>query len=426
MRRLLYIAHRVPYPPDKGERVRAFEAIKALSGRFRVTVAALTHTPGEEMAAEGLRTWCEKVMVAKAAGGLGLLRGAASLAWGGSVTGGFFHSRRLLAQALAEARAEPFAVAMAYCSSMVPLALQVPAAAHVADLVDADSAKWADYSRASRWPRRWLYAAEAHGVRRLEDRALDECDAVVLTSRAELATLGWHGPKATAVGNGVDAAHFAPDAAQAVRAGGGPSLVFVGTMNYRPNADAVCWFAQHVWPALRSALAGATFAIVGRDPTAEVRRLGKFDGITVTGAVPDVRPYVAGADVAIAPLRIARGVQNKVLEAMAMGKAVVASPAALGGIDAVAGSDLLRADSPDEWTQCLLSVLGDAPLRRRLGQAARQCVLERYNWQARMAPLVDLCLRLAGPAQPAGRTTSAPGAIPAVQVVGASLPEGRP
>jgi len=392
MKRLLFIAHRVPYPPDKGERVRAFHEIRALAEHFRVTVAALAHTPADVQAAHELKRWCERVITARAGGRAGLLRGAAALLRGKSVTEGYFHSRRLARSLTDEAANGPFDVIVAYSSSALPYALAVPARARVADLVDADSAKWAAYAQSARWPKSWLYRREARGVGRLEQRALQACDAVVLVSRAEAEALDLASDKVIAVGNGVDTDTFQP---QARPQDGPPTLVFTGTMDYRPNVEGVCWFAEEIWPALRRARPDLRLAIVGRDPALAVRRLAETPGVDVTGSVPDVRPYLARATLAVAPLLMARGIQNKVLEAMAMGRAVVASPAALEGLEVQPSAEVIEAQAADEWQREILDLLENDARRQPIEQAARSCVERRYTWEARLKPLVDLCTRLA-------------------------------
>ena len=391
MKRLLFITHRLPFPPDKGERLRAFHQIRTLARHFRVTLASLTHQPSDPQTAAPLSQWCEKVLLAPAGGKSGLIRGGLSLLAGRSVTEGFFHCPSLQAAILREAVREPFDLAIGYCSSVLSLLLAAPCPARVMDLVDVDSAKWASYARQARGPKRWVFAREARGVGRLEQQALDRCEAVLLVSQAEAQTLNSHRGTVLAVGNGVDLEYFAPaEPAPANQ----PALVFVGTMDYRPNADGACWFAREVWPELKRQVPELTFSIVGRDPARAVQRLAESPGIHVTGAVPDVRPFLAQASVAIAPLHIARGIQNKVLEAMAMGRPVVASPAALEGLDVQPGSDALQADTPAQWRQQILHLLSDDRLRAQLGRAARTCVETKYSWAARMEPLVSLCRRL--------------------------------
>ncbi len=404
--RLLFIAHRVPYPPDKGERVRACHEVRALSRDFRVTVAALAHSRADAEAAAGLEPHCEAILTGRAGGPAGLVRGGLSLLRGGSVTEGYFRSARLSRAAAAAGRSEPFDVVLGYSSSMLPYVLAAPARARLMDLVDVDSAKWAAYARMARWPKSWLYGREARGVRALEKQALDRCDAVFVVSEAEAELLAEAGGQALAVGNGVDTEYFRPVKRDIA---GPPMLVFTGTMDYRPNVEAVTWFARQVWPGLKREVPELELTIVGRDPAPAVRRLAREPAIRVTGTVPDVRPYLAAATAVVAPLRTARGIQNKVLEAMAMGRAVVASPAALEGLEVKVGREGLSADTPEEWRRLILGLLRDDARRGEVERAARRRVETSYDWDARMAPLVALCRRLAGasPSQQGGGTNPA-------------------
>jgi len=391
MKRLLFIAHRVPYPPDKGERVRAFHEIVALAEHFSITLAALAHSDGDVVAASELGRWCEKVLTGRAGGRVGLVRGALSAAVGRSVTEGFFQDKRLMRALVEEAGKERFDIVFGYSSSTLPYVLAIPAKARVMDLVDVDSAKWDAYAQAAHGPKRWLFRREARGVRALEQLAVARCDAVFLVSKAEAEALGTASGKVMAVGNGVDTDYFAPVEQPA----GPPRLVFTGTMNYRPDVEGVCWFVREVWPELKRRVPDLIFTIVGRDPTPEVRRLAEVPGVAVTGTLPDVRPYLAAATVAVAPLRIARGIQNKVLEAMAMGLAVVASPAALEGLEVAVGAEALQADAGQAWQRTIMDLLADPARRAALGRAARQRVVADYSWGARMEGLVALCQQMA-------------------------------
>ena len=227
MKRLLFIAHKVPYPPDKGERLRAFHQIEALSPHFRITLAALAHSRADREAAGAMKSFCEGVIVADAGGRLGLARAVASLLAGRSATEGFFRSRRLRKLLAAEAAREPFDLVMACCSSMLPYAAGVPAPARVMDLVDVDSAKWFSYAEAARGPKRWLYRTEARRVARLERRAVGLCDAVLLVSADETRALAADSEALIPLPNGVDMDYFTPadrppDAP--------PGLVFTGTI----------------------------------------------------------------------------------------------------------------------------------------------------------------------------------------------------
>jgi len=262
------------------------------------------------------------------------------------------------------------------------------------DLVDVDSAKWAQYAQRAAFSTNLLYGREARVVGRLEREALRRCDAVVLVSRTECDLLAPGDERVVPVGNGVDTSYFTVPRR---RTEGPATLVFTGTMDYRPNVEGVCWFAERVWPRLRQQVSELRFIIVGRDPTPAVRRLAERPGIEVTGTVPDVRPYLAEATVAVCPLRIARGVQNKVLEAMASALPVVATHEALVGLDVQPGREVLEANSPEQWLDALVGLIGDERTRQQIGRQARRCVEQRYTWEAQLAPLVSLCEELARP-----------------------------
>jgi sugar transferase (PEP-CTERM/EpsH1 system associated) len=253
----------------------------------------------------------------------------------------------------------------------------------VIDLVDVDSQKWLDYAAVSRSPRSWLYSLEGRRLRRLEQELPAKARAVTLVSEAEanlfrqFAGTG----RILVVTNGVDLEYFQP-AEEAKESG----CVFVGALDYLPNVDGIKWFCEAVWPEIHRFHPEARISLVGRRPTPAVRRLADLPGVNVVGQVPDVRPYYARAAVVVAPLRLARGVQNKLLEALAMGKALVASSATLAGLKTQADVHLLRADSADEWQKAIRQLLGDRSLRQRFGAAGRRYVEENHNW--------DRCLEL--------------------------------
>ncbi len=262
----------------------------------------------------------------------------------------------------------------------------------VLDLVDVDSEKWRGYAARFSWPRNRVYSLEAGLLGRYEQRAARLFRAVLLASEAEaelFRSLGGGRDNVLGISNGVDMEYFAPQGDAATSEAGG--LVFCGAMDYPPNVDAVVWFSDTVLPAIRQRLPETTFWIVGARPTRQVRALATRAGVRVTGAVTDVRPFVAGAALSVAPIRVARGLQNKVLEAMAMGKAVVATPQAFEGIEAVPGRDLaVAADEPTAFAEAVLDLLHTPQAATAMGMRARACVEQRYSWAARLAPLETL------------------------------------
>lgn len=383
---LLYLAHRVPYPPDKGDRIRTYQFLRYLTQHCDVDLACLADEPVEPGALVHLRQICRRVAIIDHQSKLRWLRAATSLALGGAASVGAFRSRQLrttLRQWGAETR---YDAALASASSVAPY-LRLPElsdTAAIVDLIDVDSQKWFDYAASRRGPKSWLYALEGRRLRRLERELAGWAKALVLVSDAEVAILRRfckHG-RVEAIGNGVDLEYFEPTAQVA-----GPSCVFLGALDYWPNVEGLTWFCREVWPHVRRRQPEATLSLVGRRPAPAVCRLAKSAGVRLIGQVPDVRPHVSGAAVSVVPLRIARGIQNKVLESLAMGKATVVSPQALEGLSARPGEHLLSASDAEQWTGSLLQLFESATLRRRLGDAGRRHVEDCHAWNRCLEPL---------------------------------------
>lgn len=382
---VLYLVHRVPYPPDKGDRIRTFHILEWLSRRAAVHLACLADEPVDEGAVAMLGRCCERVAIVPI-GRTRWARALGSFARGRTVTEGAFHSPTLGATLRRWAGQVQFRAALASSSSMAPYLRvrelrDVPA---VVDLIDVDSQKWLDYAATRRGPKAELYRLEGRRLRRLEHGLLGWTRAATLVSEAEAELFrrchDGEGP-VHAVTNGVDLEAFRPQGVATER-----GCVFVGALDYLPNVEGAAWFCREAWPEIRRRRPDATIALVGRRPTAEARRLAERPGVELVGQVPDVRPHLAVAAVAVVPLRIARGVQNKVLEAMAMGKAVVASPEALTGLRAEPGVHALVAEAPGEWADAVVQLLDDGPLRRRLGAAGRRHVEEYHRWDRCLDP----------------------------------------
>ena len=382
---LLVVAHRVPYPPDKGDRIRSYHLLKHLSRKARVHLATLADEPVPDEVRHHLESLCERVFIAP----LTLtrwLRGLGSVALGRSITEGAFRSPAVARQIQAWAAEKKYHAALA-TSSGVASYLQrgnlanVPA---VVDLVDVDSRKWSDYSAVAGFPKSWIYRLEGKRLAKAERKIAGWARATTLVSEAEAELFRESAPETRpiAVTNGVDLDYFRP---QECENGG---LVFVGAFDYRPNVDAAVWFAKNVWPEVRERHPGLQWKIVGRNPSPAVRELAQLPGIEVTGAVADVRPYVHEAAIAIAPLRIARGLQNKVLEALALGKAVISSPPGLAGFRA--DIPAIAAREPREWIIAFDWLLNDANERSRLGQAGRRFAEAYHDWDRCLQPFDEL------------------------------------
>ncbi|MBP0496089.1 TIGR03087 family PEP-CTERM/XrtA system glycosyltransferase [Roseomonas indoligenes] len=396
--RLLFLSHRIPYPPDKGDKIRAWHMLDHLAKRWTVDLGCLVDDPADMAHLPVLRAVCDRVECHQTGRrSLAAARALMRVRPGLPLTLGWFHAPALRAWVEAGLAARRYDAVFVYSSAMAPYVMG-PAAAgtrRILDLVDVDSAKWAAYAEDAAPPMRQVWAREARTLLTFERRAAAAFDRTLFVSREErdhfAALAPESAPRLDWVDNGVDLARFDPALPHANPFDGkAPPLVFTGTMDYRPNVEAVGWFAQEVMPLLRAAAQGPApeFHIVGANPAPAVRALAALPGVHVTGAVPDTRPYIAHAAAAVAPLRIARGIQNKVLEAMALARPVIASPEAFEGVRAAAGRDILVADGAQATAAAISEALsGRLP---GLGTAARAAVARGHDWSATLRRLDTL------------------------------------
>ncbi|MCR0985096.1 TIGR03087 family PEP-CTERM/XrtA system glycosyltransferase [Roseomonas populi] len=393
--RLLFLCHRIPYPPDKGDKIRAWHMLEHLARRWTVDLGCLVDDPADLAHLPALRAVCDRVECHPTGGrALAAARALMRVRPGLPLTLGWFHAPALRAWVEAGLAARRYDAAFVYSSSMAPYVMGtgLPVPRRILDLVDVDSTKWAAYAEGASPPMRQVWAREARTLLSFERRAAAAFDRTLFVSREERDHFAALAPESAArldwVDNGVDLGRFDPALPHAnPYRGEGPALVFTGTMNYRPNVEAVTWFAQEVMPRLRAAAPHhpPEFHIVGASPSPAVRALAALPGVNVTGAVPDTRPYIAHAAAAVAPLRIARGIQNKVLEAMALARPVIASPQAFEGVRAVAGRDILVADGALATASAVADVLaGRLP---GIGEAARAAVARGHDWSATLGRL---------------------------------------
>lgn len=401
---LLFLAHRIPYPPDKGDKIRSWHLLRHLARHWRVHLGCLVDDPQDWRHLPVLADLCASVHAAPLHPRLARLRGVAAPLTGQPLSFAYFHHRGLAAWVRHRHAQRPIAAQFIFSSAMAGYAEAITGfdGVRIVDLCDLDSAKWRAYAATARPPRRWIWDYEAQALARAERAIARRADACLFVSEAEADLFrrqdGVDGARVHAVGNGIDLdtftpAHHHPNPYPP----DGPVLVFTGVMDYHPNIDAVTWFTREALPIIQVRCPTARFAIVGARPTAAVRRLGALRGVIVTGRVPDIRPWLAHAALAVAPLRIARGVQNKVLEAMAMARPVVASPQAVAGIDATPGRDLLVADGAAAVAGAVLDLLGDPAAAANLGARARARVEADYRWDARLQALDRLFATLGQP-----------------------------
>ncbi|HRY15968.1 MAG TPA: TIGR03087 family PEP-CTERM/XrtA system glycosyltransferase [Candidatus Competibacteraceae bacterium] len=403
MHDLLFLVHRIPFPPNKGDKVRSFHLLRHLAQHYRVWLGTFIDDPDDGRHVDEVRRFCADVYCAPLEPRRAKLWSLRGLATGEPLSLPYYRHAGLQAwidRVVAEQRIErvlTFSSPMAQYLRCPPYdRLQ-----RVMDFVDVDSAKWAQYADGKPWPLSWIYRRESQRLLAFERAVAQEFAASVFVTEDEAALFRRLAPeipaeRVLAVSNGVDTDYFNPEreypnpysAAEQV-------LVFTGAMDYWANVDAVDGFARTVFPDIRRAAPDSQFYIVGARPAAAVQDLADLPGVHITGTVPDVRPYIAHAAFSVAPLRIARGVQNKVLEAMAMGKAVLATSAAMEGIGASpqgGAEGILVADDPVTLAQQALALLANREETGQRGCGNRAWVLRHYDWDinlSRMAAVLE-------------------------------------
>ena len=401
---LLFISHRLLYPPDKGERIRGWALLRHLSASYDIHLGCLADEPVPPGALEALKSRCAEVAVFAMSKRWQKLHALLRLRPGRPLMLDYYHHAGLQGWVNTVLARERIKILYIYSAAMAPYVLGYDRPGRILDMQDIDSEKWTSYAARASWPMRLVWAREGRTLLAFERAAARACDATLLVTEKEAQRFIQLAPESAAkidwLEHGVDCESFAPGQdfpdPYAGLPGAGPDLVFTGNMDYWPNADAMLWFAHDVMPELRRHRPGLRLHIVGANPGADIKGLARLAGISVTGRVADVRPWLAHAALAVAPLRIARGIQNKVLEAMAMGKPVVATSAAFEGIRAEPGRDLLVADGVAETVRCVLEVLeGRHP---GIGAAGRALIEARYSWQSGLARLDHILAASRGPA----------------------------
>jgi sugar transferase (PEP-CTERM/EpsH1 system associated) len=402
---LLFLTQRLPYPPIKGEKIRPLQILKYLTQWYDVYLGCLIDDPADAQHIGTIRAMCRDVHVATLNRRVAKLTCLRGLLTGESLSVTFFRNRGLTSwvnNVIANVRPD---VIFVNSGNMAPYVLDLPKRqTRICDLADVDSEKWRAYAETTTGLMRLVYHREWGKVAALERRIAHEFDVSSFVSDAEATLFTRLVPECAAhirgVSSGVDYRYFDPALAPApIFDTTLPTYVFTGTMDYPPNVDAVVWFATEILPVIRRTVPAAQFYIVGNAPSAEVQRLAAIKGVFVTGRVADVRPYVAHATAGVAPMRIARGIQNKVLEAMSMARPVVLTTGALEGIEAEPGVDVLLADTIEDFAAscCRLALNNDGTA---IGAPARSRIVRDYDWSARLRRFDDL-LRPA----PAGHMT---------------------
>ncbi len=390
MSALLFLAPRCPYPPNKGDRIRSWHVLRYLAAHRPVHLIAFAE---DRRVPQPLAQICRSVTLLPSRGtpATALVR---SLATGVPASVAYFGDKAMTRAVQACLDHAPISTVYTFSGQMAQHVPALPAATRfILDFVDVDSAKYEELANHPFTLRRWVYRREARLLAAFEGAVAQRADYSLFVSGPEAALFRRRNTDVAAVGivpNGIDAAHYAPSAFDKGTKKPVPKLVFTGQMDYAPNVDAVIWMAKHILPRIQAVRPEARFVIVGRCPHRDVRALARLPGVDVTGAVDDPRDWIGSADIVVAPMRIGRGIQNKVLEALSMGRPVVATPLAAEGIDIRPGQEYVRAAGVDAFARAVLDMLANPDRAARIGVRARQAMIDRYAWDRCLAPLKAL------------------------------------
>lgn len=410
--RILYLAHRLPYPPDKGDRIRSWHVVSHLARRHDVWLACFADEPPRPEHVAALERTCRGVAIVPFDSRRARVRAALSLFMGRSFSRAAYADPWMGVLLARWSESHPFDAVVAFSSAMAPYALAIPETRRILDYCDCDSAKWADYAAQSAPPIRWLWQREARRLRSEERRWSEAADATVLITERERRELHQPARPPRTITEILDAEHRKLRAHTAVIPNGvrvpthsgpraeslGPLVGFLGAMDYRPNVDGIVWFARSAWPQIRAARPDARLLIIGRDPTNAVRRLHGTHGIMVTGTVPRVTELLHQVRVGIAPLQIARGIPNKVLELLAARRPVVATSAVAACLGRTAASAICVVDDPGMFAHEVVTLLNDDAECRRIAEAGRRFVLARYAWEPSLRAFEELVTSIERPA----------------------------
>jgi sugar transferase (PEP-CTERM/EpsH1 system associated) len=397
---ILLIAHRIPYPPDKGDKIRTYHMMRYLAERYQVTVVCMIDDPDDVKYIKPLRQMVYQVYYKVRTTRAMKARAVGSLLNGTPFTQHCFYSRPL--QKIIDRYLDQYnaAAILSFCSSSAEYIFRSRHALEVLqkkvllnDLIDVDSEKWRQYAEKHHGLKKWAFQREARLLQPGEARIIADFDRTFIVSEEEKNVLAsfCSVEKVEALSNGVDLDYFSPERVpKTLRPTTGPKLLFSGAMNYWPNIEGAIWFAERVFPTVREMVPDAVFCIAGRNPANAILALKKKPGIEVSGTVPDMREYLSCATICVAPLLIARGIQNKVLEGMAMKKPVVATRGAATGLKSIDGEEIIITDDEKQMAKVIIKLLKDTDRCLTLGAKAREYVEREHSWESHLGRLVEL------------------------------------
>lgn len=391
MKDLLFLVHRIPFPPNKGDKIRSYHLLKHLTGNFRVHLGTFIDDENDWEYVDKVDSWCASSHILRLRPGLAKLRSLGGLLTREPLSIPYYRNRSM--QNWVDDTIDRFDIRniLVFSSAMAQFVPSDFEGSKLIDFVDADSDKWRQYARGKSWPATWIYKREADYLLEFERAIAQQFDQSFFVSEAEASLFKEWAPESRDrilfFNNGVDTDYFSPDRDYPNPYGDNhPRLVFTGAMDYWANVDAVVWFTESVFPLIKKFKSDMQFYIVGSNPTNDVKALEQTPGVVVTGRVDDIRPYLHHASASVASLRIARGIQNKVLEAMAMKKPILATEAAIEGIPVSDKLDTCVSDLPERLAEHAVALF-DGSTNIEVSCANREFVLMNYSWSQNLKKL---------------------------------------
>jgi sugar transferase (PEP-CTERM/EpsH1 system associated) len=379
--RILFLAHRLPFPPNKGDKIRSYWELRALSERHEVDLFCFYDDPSDAQYVDKIRKYCKSCYAEKLSPFWAKVRALAAALTGRAFSLGYFYSPKMDRAIKRALSAKSYDMIFVFCSAMAPYVKEAAGCPKVLDMVDVDSLKWKQYERRSLVPLSWLWSLEAKRLAKFENLTTEKFNVTLLCTRVEAEALREHcpSPKIGSWEHPLDLDYFDPNkvevTAEIVK--WQPYIIFTGSMDYFPNVDGTLHFYRDVLPLVRAQVPNVRFVIAGRNPAPALLKLASDPSILVTGSVPDIRPYLRGAAMAVVPLRVAQGVQNKLIEAMAMGLPVASSRLAAAALPESLASLLIVEDDPQVLAGRIVKVLREG--HSVSGEAQRHAVVGYYD-----------------------------------------------
>lgn len=407
--KILFICHRIPYPPNKGDKIRSFNILRHLAKNHDIYLACLADDKSDLQHKAELKKLCKEIEVSYINGFQAHRRMFCNLIQGRPLTLGYFYSSKLKKTVQRWLNEISFDAIYVFSSGVAQYVMNTKKR-KIMDFVDVDSDKWAQNARRARFPASWIYAIESKRMKQYEIMIAQEfAHSVFITENERKLFESFARPRhITVIPNGVDHGYFKRDCFAQPSAGlamtngengaglamtplgATVNLIFTGAMDYLANVDAVAYFCHTIMPLIKKDAPNLKFYIVGNNPTRAVKDLTKNKDVFVTGYVQDIRPYLRKADICVVPLRIARGIQNKILEAMSMELPVVSLSAAAKNLEVSPGTDIFIEDKPQDFAYRVIQLSKDPALRARIGKNARETILCRYDWRNNLRKIEDI------------------------------------